>query len=283
MKLTPHVHAAAVTIMLICCLTGCKAENRTIPANNNKNNIAEAAQTLNVSTDEFEAFLENIDCNYDEYITMLNTNNTTLTDLKSQIESKYDCTYSDYIQTVLTVNNKNTPDENYLLFKSVYSSLDAYIPTNALDDTKTKLKNYDIDVAVADTNEYTYAFDMIAACGGDFAAYVSALNQTYACDSIEFTNITIYGGHGVTKPDETNDCMDRIFVYDEKTNEILEKLTIPTLTLKNSDSSKNITLALSNELGLIFKTTGADSYEKMLKLSNLDIQVRRASTIETIN
>lgn len=89
--------------------------------------------------------------------------------------------------------------------------------------------------------------------------------------------MSIFGGHGATRPDEDNPCMDRLFVYDDKTNEILEQITVSVLTMHFDNTDKNITLALSNELGLLFKTTGADSEKKMLKLSNLKFQVRKAS------
>lgn len=39
--------------------------------------------------------------------------------------------------------------------------------------------------------------------------------------------------------------------------------------------TKNITLALSNELGLLFKTTGADGKKNMLKLKDVELQIRK--------
>ena len=47
------------------------------------------------------------------------------------------------------------------------------------------------------------------------------------------------------------------------------------LTMHYENANDNVTLALSNELGLIFKTTGKDSATKMLALSKLDIQIRK--------
>ena len=60
-------------------------------------------------------------------------------------------------------------------------------------------------------------------------------------------------------------------------SETKEQITVSVLTMHFDNIDKNITLALSNELGLLFKTTGADSEKKMLKLSNLEFQVRKAS------
>ena len=113
-------------------------------------------------------------------------------------------------------------------------------------------------------------------CGGDFRLYLDIMNENYGCKSVEFTNIAMFGGHGVIKPTESNPCMDSCFVYDDETGEILDKLTLSMLTMHFDDENKNITLALSNELGLLFKSTGTDSDEKMLKLSDLDFQIRKA-------
>ena len=114
-------------------------------------------------------------------------------------------------------------------------------------------------------------------CSGDFRLYLDIMNETYGCTSVELTNIAMFGGHGVKKPAESNPCMDSFFVYDDETDEILDKLTLSMLTMHFDDESKNITLALSNELGLLFKSTGADSEKKMLKLSDLDFQIRKAN------
>lgn len=279
MKLTSRICIIAMTIIMTGCLTGCdiKHTKQTIPAVN-EIDIAEAVKTLDVSADDFEAFLQNIDTTYDDYIAQLNDNNKSLADMKKDIEATYDCSYEEYIKTVLAVNNKTAPDSSiYELFKSKYSNFDTYIPLEELDETKSKLKNYDISFEIADESEYAYAFDAIAYANGDFEAYMDYLNQVYDCTSAEFTNMALFGGHGVTRPEGENKCMDSLFVFDEKTNEILEKISIPVLTLHNEDENKNITLALCNEFGLVFKTTGADSYNKMLKLGNLDFQIRSTS------
>lgn len=280
MKLTSRICIIAMTIIMTSCLTGCEVKNRkqTIPAVN-EIDIAEAVKTLDVSTEDFEAFLNNIDTTYDDYIAQLNDNNKSLEDMKKDIEATYDCSYEEYIKAVLVVNNKNVPDSNiYELFESKYSTFDTYIPLEELNETKTELKNYDISFEIADESEYAYAFDAIAYTNGNFKTYMDYLNQVYGCKSAELTNISIFGGHGVNKPEEENKCLNSLFVFDEKTNEILEKIAVPVLTLHNEDENKNITLALCNELGLVFKTTGADSYDKMLRLGNLDFQIRNTSS-----
>lgn len=160
------------------------------------------------------------------------------------------------------------------MFKSDYSIFDTYIPTNELNDNE--LVNYDISIEIADEAKDVAVFDAMQAYGGDFRQYLDIMNESYGCTSVEFTNIGMFAGHGSKKPDEDNPCLDSLFVYDSETNEILEKLTLPMLTLHFDDENKNVTFALSNELGLLFKSTGADSDSKMLKLSNLEFQVRKA-------
>lgn len=278
-KLTSRINIIALTILAAACFTACDVKNtdRTIPVGN-QIEIADAIKTLNVSMDDFTAFLDNMNTDYDSYISEI-TKSSTLEEAKSDIEKNFDCTYNEYINAVITVNNKTTPDsDKYALFKSKYSLYDTYIPLTELNDDKTSLKDYDIAVEVADESETAYAFDAIAYANCNFKDYISFLNQEYECTSAEFTNVAIFGGHGVTKPSGDNKCIDNLFVFDDKTNEILEKISMPVLTLKNEDENKNITLALCNELGLAFKTTGKDSYKKMLKIGNVDFQIRNTET-----
>lgn len=282
-KLTTRICIIAMTVLMTTCMTACDAKpsERTIPAGN-KIEIAEAVKTLNVSMDDFTAFLDSLGTDYDSYISNISKNNMTLEDFKSEIEKNFDCTYEEYIKATVTVNNTTVPDSSkYKLFESKYSVYDTYISLDELNADGTVLKNYDISVEIADESESAYAFDAIAYANGNFRDYITYLNQSYGCSFAEFTNIEIFGGHGITKPDKDNKCIDNLFVFDEKTNEILERITMPVLTLKNDDESKNVTLALCNELGLVFKTTGKDSYKKMLKLGNLDFQIRNASMTET--
>ncbi len=279
MKLTSRILTVVTLLSITSCLTACdytpKHQKQTIPAMN-QIDIAEAVKTLDVSTEDFESFLKNIEVSYDEYIQTLNDNNTSLETLKEDIEKTYNCTFDEYIKTVIAVNTKTVPDAKlYDVFKSKLSTLDAYIPIKELNAEKNKLVNYDVSIEIADECQDAYAFDAIAACQGDFKNYMTVLNELYGCSSVELTNISLFGGYGTKKPDDSNACMNALFVYDEETNEILQKISVPVITLHNDDDeNKNITLALSNELGLLFKTTGADSYEKMLKLSNLDFQIR---------
>lgn len=278
MKLTSRILTVVTLLSITSCLTACDYtpthQKQTIPAVN-QIDIAEAVKTLDVSTEDFESFLKSIEVSYDEYVATLNDNNTSLETLKEDIEKKYNCTFDEYIKTVMTVNTKTVPDAKvYDVFKSKLSVLDAYIPIKELNTEKNKLVNYDISIEVADDCQDAYAFDAIAACQGNLETYMTVLNEMYDCSSVELTNISLFGGYGAKKPDSSNACMDALFVYDENTDEILQKILVPVITLHNDDESKNISLALSNELGLLFKTTGADSYEKMLNLSNLDFQIR---------
>lgn len=126
---------------------------------------ANAAKTLGVSTDRLEAFFDNIDISYDDYINKLNSKNQTLAALKTSIETNYDCTFGEYIETVITVNNKTIPDaKKYDAFKSNLSVFDVYIRSNELNYDKNKLINYDVEIQSADTDNDVYAFDIIAKC-----------------------------------------------------------------------------------------------------------------------
>ena len=50
------------------------------------------------------------------------------------------------------------------------------------------------------------------------------------------------------------------------------------MTLKfDKTPEKNMSFALSNELGLVFSTTGSDSLTTMLKLTNVDFQIRNVN------
>lgn len=279
MKLTPRIYSVFMTMLLAGSLTACSTtDNQTIPAVN-ENSIAEAAETLDITVEKLEDYLKNIDVSYDDYINSLNSQNQTLEAYKTKIEENYDCTFEQYVDTVLTVNNKTVPDDKeYDLFKSKYSLFDAYIPSDELNAEKTTLVNYDIAIAVADEDTDVYAFDVLATCGSDFRIYMDIINQNFGCSSVEITNISIFGGHGASKPAETNPCMDNLFVYDSKTNEILEQITLAVITMHYDDENKTATYALSNELGLIFKTTGPDSIDKINKLSELNFQIRKADT-----
>lgn len=277
MKKTSNICKIMAAVITASCLTACNATtSKTIPAVNEAT-ISEAANTLGVSTEDLEMYFENLDTTFDDYIETLNNNNTTLETLKENIEKNYDCTFKNYIDTVITVNNKTIPDDSFSVFKSKYSVFDAYIPTAEIKDNT--LVNYNVSFVIADEADDTMAFDIMQTYSGDFRRYLDYMNSTYGCKSVEFTNMSIFGGYGATRPDEDNPCMDRLFVYDDKTNEILEQITVSVLTMHFDNTDKNITLALSNELGLLFKTTGADSEKKMLKLSNLKFQVRKASHV----
>lgn len=271
MKTTTRLTTMLSTILAVSILTACSTQDLQIPAVN-ETTIVETADSLNVSVSDFEAYLDNINMSYDDYIQSLNDNNMSIETLKSEIEEKYDCSFYDYMTTVMTVNNKILPDENYCLFQSEYSIFDTFIPSDELNENT--LTKYDATIEIADKADDALVFDLLVLYNGNTCNYLDYLHNTYGCNSVEFTNLAIYGSYGVTKPMQTNSCMDSLFAYDKNTNEILEPLTLSTATLHFNEPNKNITLALSNELGLIFKTTGSDSEEKMLRLSNLNFQIR---------
>ena len=268
------------TILFTSLLTACDTTTKslTIPTVNNEITIANAAETLGITEDVFISYLDNIELTFDEYIDGLNSNNTTLKSIKTDIEDKYNCTFDEYVKTTLLVNNKTLPSEKtYYMFESEFSLFDAYIPITGLNEDRNYLTEYGIQIAIADTANDVYAFDVMQNCNGDFGTYIDILCKNYKCVSIEFTNVMMFGGYGSIKPDEENACLDNLFVYDTENNEILEELIVPIMTLHFEDNTKNMSFGLSNELGLFFKTTGTDSKAKMLKLNELEFQIRKAS------
>lgn len=276
---TSKVSIIFTTVFIAFCFSACSlsAKDASIPTTNAMS-IDEAAETLGITVDDFELFLSNINTSYDDYMKQLNTANQRLSDVKTNIETTYDCTFKNYIDTLDTINNKTTPSsDEYVSYKSKYSVYDAYFPKTELDETTNTLKTAKAVINVADDADNIAAFDMMPLCSGDFRLYFNKMIDKYKCDYIEVSNFTMLGGYGVTKPATTNPCMDKFFVYGDETGEILDKFTLSMLTLCYEDKNKNITLALSNEMGLLFQTTGAESRENMLKLKDLSFQVRKAS------
>lgn len=274
MKIAFRAGIIPALLLSASLLSGCGSlTDMSIPAVNEET-ITEAAETLGISVENFEAFLENMGSNYDAYVETLNKNNQSFKDLKTAIEDAYDCTFKEYADAVIMMNSIDAPDETkYAIFKSELSTFDAYFDKNELDDNL--LVNYDVSIDVADEAKDAMMFDMLQLYGGNISTYLDFIRDQYGCDTVEFTSATLLGRYGVQKPAESNKCMDKLFTYDQNTNEVLEKLTLPVATLHFKDESKNVTFALSDELGLIFKATGADSKDKMLKLSNLSVQIRK--------
>ncbi len=278
-----------IAITMTACAAVPSIDNNAIPANNsaetktinNSEEIAKTAETLGTTEEKFNSFLSNINYTYDNFIATI-TANTTLEDYKADIEKSYNCKFSEYIDTILLTTNKIPPDENeYKIFRSNLSTFITYIPRKDLNDSNNTIKKYDIAIEVADECSDAYAFDAVFASNGNLEKYIDTLNQLYKCNTASFTNITLYGGYGIKKPQENNDCLNYLFVYDTDTNEILRPILVPVLTLQCDDPENNISLALSNELGLIFKTTGKNSYDKMLELSNIKFQIRTPDKTQT--
>lgn len=269
--MTSRVMTSMMAIVLACNLSACDSSTSTMTIPAVKETISQTAETLNVDETSFQAYLDNVGITHEEFIQNLNNNNQTAEDLKSVIEESYDCTFQDYMDTIMLVNIKDIP-ENHTVFKSKYSLFNTYIASDELENDN--LVNYDMHIEVADEANDTLVFDMLTVYSTDICAYMDYIEKQYNCKSVELDDIDIYGRHGVTKPEKTNPCMDKIFVYDENTNEILAPLRLATATLHFDDDNENITLALSNDLGLIFKTTGTNSKEKMNEITNLNIQIR---------
>lgn len=277
MTKTKKLAIITICVLSLLSFSGCENNASTIPAVN-ETTIEETADSLGLSTDLLNQYLESLGITYDKFISNLNENNIDISTLKSSVEEKYNCTYDEYIRTIITVNNNEIPDSSeFDVLLSKYSLYDAYFPKGVLSDDKTTLLNGTVKIEVADNSADAYAFDIISKCNNDFSVYLSTLNSKYGCLSVEFNNMTLLGGIGVTKPEEENACMDNIFVYDKTTNEVLERFVSPVLTMHFEDKSKDTTLLLSNELGLIFKTEGEDSLEKMKAIMNVEFQIRDAN------
>ena len=243
---------AIITAMsMVIPLTACADSRTTIPTANPAS-IEEAAKVLDVPQEDFESFLALMDCTYDDYIERLSQHSKTLKDEKKSLEERYDCTYGEYVETILTVCNNIVPDnKDYAVFKSKFSVCDTYIPYSELNKAGDMLSNMGIGIEIADEASDAYIFDVIGACNGDFATYMSAVNNYSGCTSLSLTNITLFGNYGVKKPETDNACMDKLFCYDDKTDDILEAIVVPVITLHYDDEN-----------------------EKMLKLSSFDFQVR---------
>ena len=275
--------AAMLTLAaVISSFSACSSENLTIPAVNEGVTLSDLASKLDVSDEEFNKYLESLNMSYDDFINNMNDKNQDIDAMKKGIEEAYNCKYSEYIRTVILVSNTEEPDaDKYTPMISKYGIYSAYVPTAELSADKTQLKNYDIVINIADEDEDAYAFDVINNCSGDLSLYMTALNDAYQCTSAEITNITVLGNYGVKKPKEDNSLLNRMFVFNKNTDDVLEQISIPVITLHfDKDESRDKTLALCNEMGLIFKTEGADSLEKMLNIINIDFQIRYTSLID---
>ena len=267
-------------IFAILSLAGCDSNIvNSIPATGSDKTIQAAAKELNISEETLQRYLDSVGVSYNELIDNLNSSSKTITDMKTEIETNYACSFADYAQTIISTSNQTIPDaKTFTVFKSQYAKYNTYFPTNILNTEKTGFKDYAVKIEVADSSQNAYAFDVITKCNNDLSSYVNVLNQLYGCSSVEFTNITIFGRHGTFKPTENTGLLDGLFAYDEKTNEIVEKFVIPVMTLKfDKTPEKNMSFALSNELGLVFSTTGSDSLTTMLKLTNVDFQIRNVN------
>lgn len=279
MKLTSKAIMTFLTLIVASGLSGCNATNTnmTIPAVS-ETNIDEAATTLGVSVDDLNSFFNSIGITYGDYVEILNSQNQSISDLKSNIENKYDCTFKEYVQAYVLINGAEPPsDQKYNVFPSQYSLYDAYVESTELNDAADTLINYNVSIAIADSDTDTYAFDVMSLCNSDFKTYIATIVDNYKCDYIDFSTVTLTGSHGSIQPEDANACINNLFIYDEKTGDVSEQIPTAVLTLHYENEDENRSFALSNELGLIFKATGADSKEKISRLADLDFQIRTAT------
>lgn len=218
MKLTSKAIMTFLTLIVASGLSGCNATNTnmTIPAVS-ETNIDEAATTLGVSVDDLNSFFNSIGITYGDYVEILNSQNQSISDLKSNIENKYDCTFKEYVQAYVLINGAEPPsDQKYNVFPSQYSLYDAYVESTELNDAADTLINYNVSIAIADSDTDTYAFDVMSLCNSDFKTYIATIVDNYKCDYIDFSTVTLTGSHGSIQPEDANACINNLFIYDEK-------------------------------------------------------------------
>jgi hypothetical protein len=278
---------AAIMLSVVCLLfTGCASSARSIPEGDGAavtvgtetvKPISVYAGELGISETTLLDFLNAVDMPYEDYI----AHNPDAAELRKKVEEQYECTYEDYVDMMIRVNTSPPPSlVEYTPFVSQYSIYDAYIKADDITkkDDKSYLKDGTIEVTIADKDDDSYIFDVLNMCDGDFSLYMTALHDSYECTSAEITNLTLYGNHGITTKTEDgkeNKLLSDMFAVRADTNEVAEEIIIPVVTLKyHDDETQNKTFALCNELGLIFKTTGKDSFDTMYKLANTEFQIR---------
>ena len=265
----------AAMLAITTILSGCDNAQKEIPSDS-KPSIETTVETLDIDLDTFNNYLDAMHITYNDFLSMLSSQNTDVAGLKEMVEKNYDCTYLEYIKTLTLLNSGPAPSsDKYIKLSPTYNLYDAYFPANQAklvtnDDVNIKpyIQFGDIVITVAETDENVNIFDNFSNLSTNFKSYMSYINKTYDADKIIIEMpLTLNCNHGVKKPTEENKLLENNFKFNAD-QEIIEELS---LTVVGICKGNDITYyGLSNELGLLFKTTNRD---ELYNLENIEIRV----------
>ena len=265
----------AVMLAITTILSGCDNAQKEIPSDS-KPSIETTVETLDIDLDTFNNYLDAMHITYNDFLSMLSSQNTDVAGLKEMVEKNYDCTYLEYIKTLTLLNSGPAPSsDKYIKLSPTYNLYDAYFPADQAklvtnDDVNIKpyIQFGDIVITVAETDENVNIFDNFSNLSTNFKNYMSYINKTYDADKIIIEMpLTLNCNHGVKKPTEENKLLENNFKFNAD-QEIIEELS---LTVVGICKGNDITYyGLSNELGLLFKTTNRD---ELYNLENIEIRV----------
>ena len=265
----------AVMLAITTILSGCDNAQKEIPSDS-KPSIETTVETLDIDLDTFNNYLDAMHITYNDFLSMLSSQNTDAAGLKEMVEKNYDCTYLEYIKTLTLLNSGPAPSsDKYIKLSPTYNLYDAYFPADQAklvtnDDVNIKpyIQFGDIVITVAETDENVNIFDNFSNLSTNFKSYMSYINKTYDADKIIIEMpLTLNCNHGVKKPTEENKLLENNFKFNAD-QEIIEELS---LTVVGICKGNDITYyGLSNELGLLFKTTNRD---ELYNLENIEIRV----------
>ena len=265
----------AVMLAITTILSGCDNAQKEIPSDS-KPSIETTVETLDIDLDTFNNYLDAMHITYNDFLSMLSSQNTDVAGLKEMVEKNYDCTYLEYIKTLTLLNSGPAPSsDKYIKLSPTYNLYDAYFPADQAklvtnDDVNIKpyIQFGDIVITVAETDENVNIFDNFSNLSTNFKSYMSYINKTYDADKIIIEMpLTLNCNHGVKKPTEENKLLENNFKFNAD-QEIIEELS---LTVVGICKGNDITYyGLSNELGLLFKTTNRD---ELYNLENIEIRV----------
>ena len=265
----------AVMLAITTILSGCNNAQKEIPSDS-KPSIETTVETLDIDLDTFNNYLDTMHITYNDFLSMLSSQNTDAAGLKEMVEKNYDCTYLEYIKTLTLLNSGPAPSsDKYIKLSPTYNLYDAYFPADQAklvtnDDVNIKpyIQFGDIVITVAETDANINIFDNFSNLSTNFKSYMSYINKTYDADKIIIEMpLTLNCNHGVKKPTEENKLLKNNFKFNAD-QEIIEELS---LTVVGICKGNDITYyGLSNELGLLFKTTNRD---ELYNLENIEIRV----------
>ena len=266
---------AAVMLAITAILSGCNDAQKEIPSDS-KPPIETAVETLGVDLDTFNGYLDAMHITYNDFLSMLSSQNTDIAGLKEMVEKNYDCTYLEYIKTLTLLNSGSAPSsDKYVKLNPAYNLYDAYFPadrakliTNDDPNIKSYIQFDDIVITVAETDANVNVFDNYSNLSANFQAYMNYINKTYGADKVIIEMpLTLNCNHGIKKPTEENKLLENNFKFNAD-QEIIEEMAVTVVGIcKGNDVTY---YGLSNELGLLFKTANRDA---LYNLENIEIRI----------